>query len=183
MTQDAYRKTLKAARLDLEKMYREREELERKIARMRQTVISLGSLIKETKELEVSKRWFKEHETLSEAVLNCIMASDVPLHPKEIQERLEELGYDIGSSNPLASIWSVIRRIEKQKWGKHPKLRWYKSQRLRKYGRAKEPSLDIDIGVWWGDQKPRIGDWERYEMGSTPKQRKTKVGPIKQEEY
>lgn len=184
MTQQSYRKILRTARKDLERFYRQREELERKIARLRQTIIGLGSLTKETPELEEQKRWFKENESLSEAIMNIIQASDVPLHPKEIQERLEELGFDIGSSNPLASVWSVVRRLEQKKSGKkkHPYLRWYKQERLRKYGRAKSPSTDVTLGVWWGDQKPR-GDWQRYEMNWTPKRRETKVGPINQKEF
>jgi hypothetical protein len=184
VTQSTYRQTLKAARRDLETLYRQREELERKIARLRQTVISLGALTKETPLLEKQKHRFKENESLTEAVMNVIQASEIPLHPKTIQERLEELGYDIGSSNPLASIWSVVRRLEQKKstTSEGTYLRWYKQERSRIYGRSKTASPVFSVGVWWGDQRPRVGEWERYDMGDTPKQRRTKDGPIAEEE-
>jgi hypothetical protein len=163
MTRDSYRKTLADARRDLEDLYRQREEIERKIARLRQTIISLGALTKETENLEKAKRWFKENETLSEAVMNVIQASEVPVHPKDIQEALEDLGFDIGSSNPLASVWSVVRRLEQKKWGKHPYLRWYKREKSRKWGRGTR--VDAKVGVWWGDHRPSR-EWEPYEMKS-----------------
>lgn len=177
MTQDFYRKTLRTAREDLERFYRQREELERKIARLRQTIISLGALTKEDAKREKQKAHFKETKNLSEAIMNVIMASEVPLHPRDIQEALEDLGYDIGSSNPLASVWSVVRRLENRKWYGNPYLRWYRKPSTdgKRWGRGSK------IGVWWGDQRPGK-PWKVYEVKETPPQRKTKRGPVEEEE-
>ena len=80
--------------------------MDRKIARLRQTVVTLGALCREDGKREQQKRFVTHSGSLTNAVLDAIMASDVPLHPKNIQGILEDMGYDIGSSNPLAS-WMI----------------------------------------------------------------------------
>jgi len=177
MTSTDYRRVLTAARRDLDALYRDREELERKIARLRQTIISLGALTKESPQLEKKKKWFRENEPLTEAVMNVIMASEVPVSATEIKESLEELGYDIGSTNPLASVWSVLRRLEQRRWGDHPYIRQWVSEEVRPWGKGKRHQ--VRVGWWWGDRKP-AGNWKRYE--SPMKARSKKKADAKTED-
>lgn len=111
MRKPEYIKALKTAQDDLEKLFRDREELERKIARTRETVISLGLLVDHKP--GYTSRYLPS--SLTEACLNAIFAARVPLDPIGIRKDVERIGFDIGSSNPLASVYSVLNRLLQRK--------------------------------------------------------------------
>ena len=159
MKDATYRRTLKAARNELINLYRGREETDRKIARLRQTVVTLGALCRESSEREAQKRWVTHSGSLTEAVMDTVMASDEPLQPKEIQRVLEDMGYDIGSSNPLASVHSVIRRLLQQR-------------RLR--GCERVVNSRPRLGFWWGDKKPPK-PWKPHDWDPTKERRPVAV--------
>jgi len=161
MKDATYRRTLKAARNELLNLYRGREETDRKIARLRQTVVTLGALCRESSEREAQKRWASHSGSLTEAVMDTIMASDAPLQPREIQRVLEDMGYDIGSSNPLASVHSVIRRLLQQR-------------RLR--GCERVVNNRPRLGFWWGDKKPPK-PWKPHDWDPTKERRPVAVKP------
>lgn len=116
MTTKQYERLLVTARRDLRKAYRDREELDRTIAKLRQTVVSLGALCKEDSPLQEVKTWWSPlGKNLTEAVANAIAGSATPVGAKEIRNILEDLGYRFQSTNPLASIHSVIGRLIEQK--------------------------------------------------------------------
>jgi hypothetical protein len=152
MTQPTYRRALIAARKDLDRLQREREEIDRKIARLRQTIISLGAVTRESKKREKQKHFISEKEPLTEAVQSVIAASEVPLHPQGIRRILQDLGYHITSSNPSASIWSVLKRLEdKRTHSGTGVVRMYEKRDKDDPKGEKGPRA---FGYWWGDQNP-----------------------------
>lgn len=114
MTANPYERLLVVARRDLKESYRTREELDRRIAKLRQTVVTLGALC-EQDPLQTFRRFVPRGANLTDAVENAIMATSEPLSAADIRGVLEDLGYRFQSNNPLASIHSVINRLLEQK--------------------------------------------------------------------
>ena len=110
-----YSEILTTVRKDLKEAYREREELDRKIAKLRQTVVTLGALCEEGGEREFLKVLGSLKEDLTTACHDAILASGTPVSPTDIRDTLEDLGFRFKSSNPLASIHSVLKRLLEQK--------------------------------------------------------------------
>ena len=104
---------LTSTRKDLKEAYRQREELERKIAKLRQMVTTLGAMCEEDG-LQDFKEYVPRSGKLTDAVNTTVVASAVPLTAIEIRGVLEDLGYRFQSSNPLGSIHSVLTRLEQQ---------------------------------------------------------------------
>lgn len=120
MNDGQYERSLKKARADLKKAYGEREFLERRIAKLRQTVVTLGTLCEEPDAtLRFLKTFASRSGKLTDSVRNAMIATDSPLSPAEIRDLLVDLGYRFQSTNPLASIHSVIKRMVEQKDVKH----------------------------------------------------------------
>ena len=144
MSEKQYQQLLATARRDLKLAYREREHLDRTIAKLRQTVVSLGALCdEEGSGLEDFKVWFSPiGKNLTEAVTNAVVGSKKPVSPVEIRNILEDLGYRFQSSNPLASIHSVVKRLVEQEV-------FIKTARANPDG-----SVDDRGHLWWGYASP-----------------------------
>jgi hypothetical protein len=143
MSDRQYELLLVTARRDLKKAYRDREDLDRKIAMLRQTVVSLGALCKEDSPLEDFKQWWSPRgKNLTDAVTNAICGSQTPVTVTEIRNILEDLGYRFQSSNPQASIHSIIKRLIEQKL-------------IAKAARRNpDGTYDLTNAYWYGDQQP-----------------------------
>jgi hypothetical protein len=108
-----YRTVLKSAEKELIDMFREREALERRIARQRQTVVALRMKVE-------GDQYPKHHietftpKNLTDACRWVLCGATKPLDAPAIRDRVEALAYDIGSSNPLASVHSVLKRLIEQ---------------------------------------------------------------------
>lgn len=76
MRKPEYRRALRTAQDDLERLYSQREDLERKIARLRETVINLHLML----EIEHPAMFFSK--TLTSAVQDVIVATTKPLEPR-----------------------------------------------------------------------------------------------------
>lgn len=105
-------KTLRAARDELERLFRQREDLEREIARTREAVISLGLMVEHDQTLSTAVYL---PTSLTEACVNAILVSNKPIDAVSIRKHVERMGFDIKSSNPLASVYSVLKRLIQQK--------------------------------------------------------------------
>lgn len=107
---------LKRARKDLKEAYRQREQLDTKIGKLRQTVITLGVMCEEEENiaLEFLKVWGARSGKLTEMVGNALHGASAPLTAIDVRDLLEDLGYRFKTANPLASIHSVIKRLEEQ---------------------------------------------------------------------
>jgi hypothetical protein len=160
MENSAYRKTLTAARRDLKRLYREREDMDRKIAQLRQTVLSLGALCHEPGRRDFVKE-YGLRGGLTNGVFDAIQASQTPLSVRRIQETLEDLGYDFKAKNRAAAIHSVAKRMVEQG----------KLQPVTKP--TKNDRYDVNAqGFWWGDTKPPAPwvrhNWGAYKLPKTP---------------
>jgi hypothetical protein len=109
-----YRRVLKGAEKELIDMFRQRDALEHQIARQRQTVIALRMKVDGDRFPKDRIEIFKP-KTLTDACRWVLAGAMKPLDAPEIRDRVEALGYDIGSSNPLASVHSVIKRLIEQR--------------------------------------------------------------------
>lgn len=156
MKDSTYRKTLTAARIDLRRLYEQREQLERKIAQLRQTVTTLGALCSETDGRDFVKI-YGLNGTMTDAALDAFIASEKPLSIRQIVRTLEDLGYPFKSGNRAASVHSVVRRLVQQ--GKlRPVVRPTAGDRY-----------DVNAhGFWWGDKRPpepwKVKNWGSFKI-------------------
>ena len=107
-----FRQSLKAAKAELIALQQElgnclaeQEELERKIAAVRQMIFGFSNALHEQ---------FEEADELglTDAVRQAFKTSKVPLEPTAVRTRLQELGFNISKyGNFMASIHTVIGRL------------------------------------------------------------------------
>ena len=111
-----YREILDQLRFDLAGLEREREDVEHRIAKLRQTVIMLGGLCDDPEPLQAAKLLRRVHKagSLTDAVHSALMAVDQPMDAREIRDVLINLGHPFKSSNILASIYSVLKRLRER---------------------------------------------------------------------
>lgn len=153
----SYRKALKDARAELQGLFREREELERRIARARQGVIALARLCEPDIDAPRDiKQALVEGESmgLTSAIRTVLMASRIPLDPLAIRNELEGVGYDIGASpNTLVSIHTILKRLVAN--GEATHVATHSKQR------DEHGPLWEDDGYWWGQHGIPKG-WHKY---------------------
>lgn len=109
MTTPTYRRALKEAEKNLLRLTSEREALDLAIIRTRQTVLTLRMQVDGDAGYSTANP-----KTLTEAVEWILIGSKVPLEAPKIRDRVVALPFDIKSSNPLASIYSVLKRLNEQ---------------------------------------------------------------------
>lgn len=116
MTRRDYREMLTQLRSDLADLEKERETIEHRIAKLRQSVIMLGGLCDDPEPIQTAKvlRDGRNPKGLTGAVLSTLLASDLPMDASEIRKVLVSLGYPFKSSNVLASIYSVLKRLRER---------------------------------------------------------------------
>ena len=132
-----YQRILQKARNDLGAAYKEREALERRIAQLRQTVVTLGAMVGDKPVNEFG--WaVSRNSNLTEAVRNVVVASFAPLDATEIRAVLVDLGYRFQTTNALASIHSVVKRLVEQK-------------ELTVVRRVKDGKPSRESAFWFGD--------------------------------
>lgn len=106
---------LRDARAELKDLFVQREELERRIARTRQSVIALGRLCPESTYRENMKHNLIESERvtgLTNAVRLTVMAATVPIKSDHVRKELEAVGFDTGTSpNVHRSIHTILGRL------------------------------------------------------------------------
>jgi chromosome segregation ATPase len=110
-----FRQSLKAAKAELAALQQElgdclgqQEELERKIAAVRQMIFGFSNALHEQ---------FEEADELglTDAVRQAFKTSKGPLEPTAVRTRLQELGFNISKyGNLMASIHTVISRLVHQ---------------------------------------------------------------------
>jgi hypothetical protein len=98
-----YAEALADARAELEALLATRDELEVRIARVRQSIAALAALCNEPAQPELG---------LTDAVRSVLRGSVEALAPTDVKERVEALGVKLSShSNALASVHTVLRRL------------------------------------------------------------------------
>ena len=105
MTTGQYRRALEAAIEEYERLKQQREAIETRLAQLRQTIGALGPLCKLPQQ---------DVPGLTDACRSVLRATFGGLTPVEVKAGLETLGLDLtASSNPLASIHAVLKRLVK----------------------------------------------------------------------
>ena len=94
----------------------QQEEIERRIARLRQSLVGLIPLC----ELEADEdgpsalgiRDFMDSLSITDAVRQILQAAEKPLSPTQIKQQLVNIGKDLsGQKNVMASIHSLLKRL------------------------------------------------------------------------
>ncbi len=113
MAQEDYKKTLEAAQAELEILLVKQEEIEQRIARIKQAIISLAPLAEEPN----GSFWGDaiaaiRANGISDACLQILQSTNKPLTPVEIKDHLRNTGVDLsGQKNVMASIHSALKRL------------------------------------------------------------------------
>jgi hypothetical protein len=111
MTTKSYRKALTTAEKELVALLRQQSVITQKIAQTRQTVLALRTKLAVDHDNSID---FVVPRTLTEACLNAIMASGVPLAAVDVLNRVEGGGFEINAVNKLASVYGVLKRLREQ---------------------------------------------------------------------
>jgi hypothetical protein len=141
MNRKRLKRDLKLAQDALLRLCNQRDDLDREIARTRQYVQTLW-IMSEPRPPYSSENTLHAAigNNLTEAVRVTVMASTKPLNAIEIRDQVIRFGFDITSSNPLASVYSVLKRLIEQG-------EIYSVYRLFPDG---EPQI-FTRAYWWGD--------------------------------
>jgi hypothetical protein len=114
MKKSDYKQNLDEAKQDLDKLVKRREALDRRIAKLRQDIVSLAQLSGDSGVALASKLIAdtKKEFGLKSAVLEALRASDKPLTPAEVVAGIQRLGLSYDSkANLLASVHTTLRRM------------------------------------------------------------------------
>jgi hypothetical protein len=115
MSADEYRRALKAAIAEYEKLLADRERVNRRLAELQETISSLMRLCGYTPTVP----W-----GLTEACRAVLLRAEDPMTPVAIRDRLRAIGFDLTRyANELAAIHTTLKRLEaagQVKGVKHP---------------------------------------------------------------
>jgi hypothetical protein len=185
----SYREALREARKDLQTLFRRREQLERQIARTRQTVIALSRVCEKDDHKVLLRHAVEKSFGLTDAIRTALMAANVPLDALSVRSALETVGYDIGASpNTLVSIHTVLKRLAANGEIK---------QVGKKAGRNETGPLFSSLGFWWGQYgipkgwtlyptKRLLARWTKHSNAHTEAEREERdleESALKKEEY
>jgi hypothetical protein len=98
------KKELIAARERREEAIKEQEELEQRIMELRRTVSGLSALLGEE---------FNEDDEfgLTDSIRMALKTHGGALNAQQVKNRLEQLGYKTESTNLLASVHTILKRL------------------------------------------------------------------------
>ena len=145
VTKRSYRHALRDARAELARLFRHREQLERRIERTRRAVIALQKIDGDRAEQELMHDIGERRPGLTEAVRYVLMGASRPMDPVDVRDELESVGYDIGSSpNVLTNVHTVLRRLRDS----------HEAKQVGKIANSKTAKKEgyryTDIKFWWG---------------------------------
>lgn len=99
---------LEAAKKELRNLVQQRQEIDGRIATVQADILQLGPLCG----IEVSDPILELG--LTDAI-RYLLSRSRPLTPVEIKDALTKINFPLPESNPLASIHTIVRRLEKAK--------------------------------------------------------------------
>jgi hypothetical protein len=117
MNTDEYREIARKIQTELEELEIQQEEIERHIARLRQTLVGLAPLCEPQNDALIAGfKQLMDSLSLSDAVRQILQATNGPLAPTEIKQRLIVMGKDLSTQkNVMASIHSLLKRLMESK--------------------------------------------------------------------
>jgi len=102
MTTENYRAALDAAVKEYETLGAQRQDIDRRLAHLAQTIGTLSRLLGLTPTVPLG---------LTDAC-RLVLRSGLPLTPVEVRDRLDHIGVDLaGYSNDLSAIHTVLKRL------------------------------------------------------------------------
>jgi hypothetical protein len=112
MNSDSYHKARNVALKDLAQAVSEAKLLEQRIARLKQTIASLDSLIEGE---EAASEWKQSEQVgITDACRQALKVANGPRTAIEIRDWLASSGYELSEQeNALASIHTVLKRLVK----------------------------------------------------------------------
>jgi hypothetical protein len=111
----SYDDALRTARADLIRAIMDRDKLNLEIARLQQLVKALTfAAVKGEKKGRIAQA-FEAALGFTETVLTIVRTSKNAVSARDIRDRLNDLGYDLGKyANPLGFVHSVLGRLVEQ---------------------------------------------------------------------
>ena len=147
MTAADYRQALEAAVREYEELGRQRQEIDKRLAQLAQTIASLNRLGGFTPNVF----W-----GLTDACRVVLRSAGHPLTPTEVRDRLEAIGLDLSKyTNSLSAIHTVIKRLVEARevrlveldsgrfayeWQRPPKSLALNEESLKAFERRSSPS-------------------------------------------
>jgi hypothetical protein len=105
---------LESAMAELEMLLRQRAECDRRIEALQKAVKILEPIYRQTGTATASVELLLRSSDLglTDRVRAILQASERPLSPTQVRERVQDSGLDLSEySNPLATVHSVLRRL------------------------------------------------------------------------
>jgi hypothetical protein len=103
MADDDYRRALEAAVREYEALGEQRQQLDRRLAELAQTMSTLSRLCGIVPTVSVG---------LTEVCRLALRAAGVPLTPLEVRDRVRSFGFDLGRyTNELAAVHTTLKRL------------------------------------------------------------------------
>ncbi len=110
MDASQYKEMAVKIKTELEFLEIQQEDIERRIARLKQALIGLIPLSEPPKDSPILE--FLGEISLTDATRQILQAAEVPLTPTEIKQQLLNMGKDLsGQKNVMASIHSLLKRL------------------------------------------------------------------------
>ncbi len=106
-----YKRTLGAARAELEHLLEQQEEIEKRIAQLKQAIIALSPLGEESSYGSLAREWAALG--ITDSCREILKAADRPLTPLEVKQQLINTGHRVEKyTNLMASIHTVLKRLK-----------------------------------------------------------------------
>ncbi len=151
MTGDSYKQALQAAKEELAKLMVQKDEIDKRVARLRQTIVSLAALNEEINpedgEVYVPSPFQRSSQIavqgiaslfgkgmgFTDAVREVMKGADQPMSAMDVRDGLLRMGIDLESkyTNPLAVVAKTLHRLRE-------------GGEVRSATRARQKSLSMD---------------------------------------
>jgi hypothetical protein len=103
MTSDDYRRALATAIREYEALGQERQDIDKRIAEVAQTIGTLSRLCGLTPTVPMG---------LTDACRLVVRGAGVPVTPADVRQRLQSIGFDLSKyANDLAAIHTILKRL------------------------------------------------------------------------
>lgn len=103
MTHADYRRALEAATSEYEALGAQRQQIDRRLAELAQTIGTLSRLLGLTPTVPIG---------LTDAIRLVVRGAGVPMTPIEVRDRLRAIGFDVEKyANDLAAVHTILKRL------------------------------------------------------------------------
>jgi hypothetical protein len=103
MTDQDYRRALEAASREFEELGAKRQDIDKRLAELAQTIGTLMRLLGLTPTVPLG---------LTDAVRLVVRGGGVPMTPIEVRDRLHGMGFDLSKyANDLAAVHTILKRL------------------------------------------------------------------------